>query len=50
LWLLILLVLIGITMVKFYRIKKLSGWFLLPYFAWVCFAGYLNFMIWRLNP
>ncbi|HNX10999.1 MAG TPA: tryptophan-rich sensory protein [bacterium] len=22
---------------------------LLPYFLWVCFAGYLNFLIWRLN-
>ena len=21
----------------------------LPYFLWVCFAGYLNFAIWRLN-
>ena len=48
-WLLILLVLIGITMIKFFRIKKIAGWLLLPYFAWVCFAGYLNFMIWRLN-
>ena len=49
-WLLILLVLIGITSVKFYRIKKLAGLLLLPYFAWVSFAGYLNFMVWRLNP
>ncbi len=48
-WLLILLVLIGITAVKFFHINKLAGWLLLPYFAWVCFAGYLNFMIWRLN-
>ena len=49
-WLIALLVLIGITAVKFYKTNKLSGWLLLPYFAWVCFAGYLNFMIWRLNP
>ena len=49
-WLLILLVLIGITSVKFYRIKKLAGLLLLPYFAWVSFAGYLNFMVWLLNP
>ena len=49
-WLSILLVLIGITAVKFYRIKKLAGLLLLPYFAWVSFAGYLNFMVWRLNP
>lgn len=32
-WLLILLVLIGITAVKFYRICKASGWLMLPYFA-----------------
>ena len=49
-WLIILLVLIGITMVKFYHIRKAAGCLLLPYFAWVCFAGYLNFMIWQLNP
>lgn len=49
-WLLILLVLIGITAVKFYRIKKLAGWLMVPYFAWVCFAGYLNYAIWQLNP
>ncbi len=49
-WLLILLVLIGITMVKFFRINKLAGWLLVPYFAWVSFAGYLNYMIWMLNP
>ena len=48
-WLILLLILIGITMVKFYKIKKLAGWLMAPYFAWVCFAGYLNFMIWRLN-
>ncbi|MBQ7124713.1 MAG: tryptophan-rich sensory protein [Oscillospiraceae bacterium] len=49
-WLCLLLVLIGITMIKFFRIKKTAGWLLLPYFAWVCFAGYLNFMVWQLNP
>ncbi|MBQ4546744.1 MAG: tryptophan-rich sensory protein [Oscillospiraceae bacterium] len=49
-WLLALLVLIAITAVKFYKTDKAAGWLLLPYFLWVCFAGYLNFMIWRLNP
>ncbi len=48
-WLLILLVLIGITAVNFFKIKKLAGILLLPYFAWTAFAGYLNFMIWMLN-
>ncbi len=49
-WLLILLVLIGITGIKFHKISKPAGWLLLPYFLWVCFAGYLNFAIFLLNP
>ncbi|MBQ7937531.1 MAG: tryptophan-rich sensory protein [Oscillospiraceae bacterium] len=49
-WLLVLLVLIGITAIKFYRINKTAGWMMLPYLAWVSFAGYLNYMIWQLNP
>ena len=49
-WLTVLLVLIGITGIKFYRINKTAGLLFLPYFLWVTFAGYLNFMIWRLNP
>ena len=48
-WLIVLLVLIAVTMLKFFRINKLAGWLLVPYFSWVCFAGYLNFMVWRLN-
>ena len=49
-WLIVLLVLIAVTMLKFFRINKLAGWLLVPYLSWVCFAGYLNFMVWRLNP
>ncbi len=49
-WISILLVLIAITTVKFFRINKLSGLLMVPYFAWVSFAGYLNYMIWVLNP
>lgn len=49
-WLLILLMLIGITALKFYKINRTSGLLMLPYFLWVLFAGYLNFMIWQLNP
>lgn len=49
-WLIALLVLIGITAVKFYRIRKTAGLLMLPYFLWVCFAGYLNFAIWQMNP
>lgn len=48
-WLLFLTVLIIITAVLFYRKEKAAGWLFLPYFAWVCFAGYLNFGVWVLN-
>jgi tryptophan-rich sensory protein len=45
LWLLILL-----TAVLFWRIRPLAGVLLLPYLAWVAFAGCLNVAIWRMNP
>ncbi len=48
-WLLFLILLIIITAVLFYRQTKPAGWLFLPYFAWVCFAGYLNFGVWILN-
>lgn len=37
------------TMVTFWRVRPLAGWLLLPYLAWVTFAGVLNFALWRLN-
>lgn len=37
------------TMIAFFRLQPLAGWMLVPYLAWVTFATYLNFMIWRLN-
>ncbi len=37
------------VIVNFYRISKTSAWLLLPYLAWVSFAGYLNLAIWLLN-
>lgn len=44
LWLAILL-----TLVAFWRLHRLAGVLLVPYLAWVSFAGALNFEIWRLN-
>lgn len=44
LWLLLL----GTT-VLFWRSRPLAGILLLPYLAWVTFAGYLNFGVWWLN-
>ena len=48
-WLLVLWFLILLMVVRFYRISKTAGILMLPYLIWVTFAGYLNFMIWRLN-
>ncbi len=49
LWLLILLILIIITTVKFYKVDKFAGYLMIPYILWVCFAGVLNYTIWQLN-
>ena len=49
LWLLFLWVLILITLFRFYRIRPLAGYLLIPYILWVTFAGYLNFGIFLLN-
>ena len=48
-WLCVLLALIIINTVRFWRINKYSGILMLPYIAWVIFAGYLNFAIAILN-
>ncbi len=45
LWLAILL-----TMLSFRRVNKVAGWLFAPYLAWVTFATFLNFTLWRLNP
>lgn len=37
------------TIVNFYRISKPASLLLLPYIAWVSFAGFLNFLLWRMN-
>ena len=45
LWFAILLAMLG-----FHRVSKTAGWMLVPYLAWVTFAAFLNFTLWRLNP
>ena len=44
-----LLVAIGTTW-SFWRVNRLAGWLMLPYLAWLCFAGALNIAIMMLNP
>ncbi|MBQ9949557.1 MAG: tryptophan-rich sensory protein [Clostridia bacterium] len=49
LWILMLLAFVIANTVSFYKIRKSAGLLLLPYVAWIIFAGYLNFMISVLN-
>jgi tryptophan-rich sensory protein len=44
-WIAILL-----TLLSFLRDQKTAGLLLVPYLAWVSFATFLNFTLWRLNP
>jgi tryptophan-rich sensory protein len=44
-WIAILL-----TLLSFRRAGTTAGWLLVPYLAWVSFASFLNFTLWRLNP
>lgn len=37
------------TYLKFVKINKIAGYLLIPYMAWVAFAGILNASIWWLN-
>lgn len=43
-WLLII-----ILMLKFWPIRKVATYLLIPYFLWVTFATVLNYFIWYLN-
>ena len=38
------------TLVLFLRVDRIAGILLVPYLAWVSFATFLNFTLWRLNP
>ena len=40
----------GATTVIFWRIRRIAGLLMLPYLAWLVFAGVLNWQIHRLNP
>ena len=48
-WLVGLWLLIYVTWAQFKQIDRVAGWLLIPYLAWVGFAGYLNLGIAILN-
>ena len=47
---LVLLVLISATLVRFWQHSRAAALLLVPYLCWVCFAAVLNFSVWQLNP
>ncbi len=49
LWLAVLWLLILLCLILFCRLKHAAGWLMLPYLAWVAFAGYLNLGVYLLN-
>ncbi len=40
---------LAVTVAQFWRVRRIAGLLLVPYLAWVSFAAFLNFTIWRLN-
>lgn len=38
------------TLVAFSRVDRPAGVLFVPYLAWVSFASFLNFTLWRMNP
>ena len=47
---LILMIITGILMfIEFFRVSKLAGYILIPYFLWIFFALYLNIGFFVLN-
>ena len=48
-WLLILLTLVILMAVMFFRQNKTAGLLQIPYILWLVFAAYLNYSVWKLN-
>ena len=48
-WLLLLIALVVLMILEFYRVDKLAGLLQIPYLIWLLFAAYLNFSIYLLN-
>lgn len=46
----LLLAMIVITVVLFWRVRPLAGGLLLPYLGWVAFATALTYAVWQRNP
>lgn len=49
LWIILLLIIVIIMTIRFYRKNKVAGLLQIPYILWVAFATYLNFGVYLLN-
>jgi len=49
-WLALLWMLVIWLIIRVFPTSKAAGWLLVPYAAWVTFAGVLNFFIAKMNP
>ena len=45
----VLWVVVVLTARAFHAVRPLAGWLLVPYLAWITFAGALNLFIWLRN-
>lgn len=45
----VLLAVIIATSISFYRLRKVAGWLMAPYIAWVSFATVLSSAVWWMN-
>jgi len=48
-WILLLIALVVIMIVEFYKKNKVAGLLQIPYLIWLIFAAYLNFGVYLLN-
>ncbi|MBQ4545341.1 MAG: tryptophan-rich sensory protein [Oscillospiraceae bacterium] len=48
-WLLLLIAVVVLMIISFFRIDKLAAYLQLPYLLWLLFAGYLNLFIYLAN-
>ncbi len=46
----VLLVLVALTILAFWGVRRAAVWLMAPYFGWNCFATYLTAGFWWLNP
>lgn len=46
----LLLAAIVVTLICFWRVRRIAGILLVPYLLWVAFAAALNYSIWQMNP